>query len=174
MDTTQLIPRATPCFIVGNVTLPAESQSAADFLEPNITCDASKTTISDVPDVISGGTSFSSINFAASNQSPLQFALSQFATTEPLAENNLTKFTDESNVYTATEIELRSIGGDLAVKAPKFFINFQIARIQTAQGNPPTDPSQTVEHLLGKVSKNAGPADKAFLPQVSALATVLS
>ncbi|PTB36170.1 uncharacterized protein TrAFT101_000137 [Trichoderma asperellum] len=166
--------QAQPCFIVGKVALPQETQDAANFLASDITCNAKKTTISGVPDVSSGGISFSSIDFATSGQSPLEFALEKFATTSPLAENDLAKFQNEANVYTATEVALRSIGGNLAVKAPKFFINFQIARIQTAQGNPPTDPSQTVEHLLGKVTKNASKADQKFLDQITNLSKVLS
>lgn len=166
--------QAQPCFIIGNVALPQETQDAANSLASNITCNSKATTISGVPDVSSGGTSFSSIDFATSGQSPLEFALEKFATTSPLAENDLAKFQNDANVYTATEVALRSIGGNLAIKAPKFFINFQIARIQTAQGNPPTDPSQTVEHLLGKVTKNASKADQQFLDQVTNLSKVLS
>lgn len=166
--------RAQPCFVVGSNILPKESQDAANSLASKISCNSAKTTISKAPDVTSGGISFSSIDFASSNQSPLQFALEKFATTSPLANNDLAKFQNEANTYTATEIALRSIGGNLAIKAPKFFIAMQISRIQTAQGNPPTNPSQTVEHLLGKVVKNASKADKQFLDQVTALSKVLS
>ncbi|UKZ48159.1 hypothetical protein TrVGV298_002395 [Trichoderma virens] len=166
--------RAQACFIVGTNTLPKESQDAANFLASNVTCNSKKTTISSVPDVSSGGISFSSINFANSDLSPLQFALQKFATTSPLANNDLAKFQNEANVYTATEIGLRSIGGELAIKAPKFFIAMQISRIQTAQGNPPTDPGQTVEHLLGKVTKNASRKDQQFLDEITALSKVLS
>lgn len=166
--------QAQPCFIVGNVALPQETQDAANSLASSVTCNAKETTISGVPDVSSGGISFSSIDFATSGQSPLAFALEKFATTSPLADNDLTKFQNEANVYTATEAALRSIGGNLAIKAPKFFINFQIARIQTAQGNPPTNPAQTVEHLLGKVTKNASKADQQFLEQITSLSNILS
>ncbi|KAM0447589.1 hypothetical protein ACHAO4_008916 [Trichoderma viride] len=166
--------QAQPCFIVGNVALPQETQDAANSLASSVTCNAKETTFSGVPDVSSGGISFSSIDFATSGQSALAFALEKFATTSPLAENDLAKFQNEANVYTATEAALRSIGGNLAIKAPKFFINFQIARIQTAQGNPPTNPGQTVEHLLGKVTKNASKADQQFLEQITNLSNILS
>jgi len=66
------------------------------------------------------------------------------------------------------------VGGNLAIKVPKFFLEFQISRIQTAQGNPPTAAGLQVDHLLGKVVKNAGRESKAVLDQVAALAKVLS
>ena len=50
---------------------------------------------------------------------------------------------------------------------------FQVARIKTAQGVKITDAGQTVDHLLGKVLKNAAGEDKALLAQVSKLATTL-
>jgi hypothetical protein len=56
----------------------------------------------------------------------------------------------------------------------QFFLEFQVSRIQTAQGNAPTNPALTVDHLLGKVLKNAAGESKALLDQVSALAKVLS
>lgn len=122
----------------------------------------------------SGDVSFSSVNFAASGQTPLQFALSKFATSSPLADNDLATFQDELNVYLATEAGIRSVGGSLAIKVPKFLLEFQVSRIQTAQGNAPTDPALTVDHLLGKVLKNAAGESQALLDQVSALAKVLS
>lgn len=66
------------------------------------------------------------------------------------------------------------MGGNLAIKAPKFFLSFQIARIKTAQGTAITDPGQTVEHLLGKVIKNAGSAEsQATKDAITALASNL-
>lgn len=56
---------------------------------------------------------------------------------------------------------------------PKFFLAFQVARIKTAQGVAITDPGQTVEHLLGKVTKNAAGESKDLLDQVTALADQL-
>ncbi len=107
-------------------------------------------------------------------QTPLQFALSKFATKSPLASNDLATFQDELNVYLATEAGIRSVGGSLAIKVPKFFLEFQVSRIQTAQGNAPTNPSLDVDHLRDKVTKNAAGEDKALLDQVVALAKVLS
>lgn len=66
------------------------------------------------------------------------------------------------------------MGGNLAIKAPKFFLAFQVARIKTAQGIAITDPGQTVEHLLGKVTKNAIKESQATLDQITALASVLA
>jgi chorismate mutase len=56
---------------------------------------------------------------------------------------------------------------------PKFFLAFQVARIKTAQGITITDPGQTVEHLLEKVTKNAAGENQALLNQVVALSTQL-
>ncbi|CZS92601.1 hypothetical protein WAI453_006659 [Rhynchosporium graminicola] len=169
------LPRqANACFLVGKTTLPAEVVSAANFLAPLVTCSSSVKTISGVPDVTSGSTSFSSINFATSSQSPLTFALSEFATSTPLASTNLKLFQDRANVYTATEAGIRSAGGALAIKAPKFFLAFQIARIKAAQGLENKDPGQQVDHLLGKVTKNAVRESKATLDAITALSKVLA
>ena len=143
-------------------------------LQNTVTCSATAKTISGVPDVTSGSTTFSSINFASSSSSPLSFALSKFATATPLASTDLQLFQDELNVYLATEAGLRSVGGSLAIKVPKFFLAYQIARIKTAQNVAITDPGQTVEHLLGKVTKNAAGESKALLAQVTALSKVLA
>jgi hypothetical protein len=68
-----------------------------------ITCNTAVTTISGVPDVISGGISFSSINFAISKLTPLNFALTTFAAAPPLASPNLTLFQNQLNTYLATK-----------------------------------------------------------------------
>lgn len=167
--------RATACFVVGSTALPAEVQDTVTAIQNDVTCDTSTTTIANVPDVISGGVKFSDINFADSTQTPLAFALSKFATATPLASTDLTTFQNQLNTYLATEAGLRSVGGDLAVKAPKFFLSYQIARINTAQGTAITDPGQTVDHLLQKVIKNAGSAEsQATKDAITALSTQLS
>ncbi|KAG4439395.1 hypothetical protein IFR05_005144 [Cadophora sp. M221] len=169
------VPRqADACFIIGSTTLPAEVADVVTALGSSITCSTSATTISNVPDVTSGSTTFSSINFASSSSSALTFALSEFATETPLASTDLALFQDQLNVYLATEAGIRSVGGNLAIKAPKFFLAFQVARIKTAQGIAITDPGQTVEHLLGKVTKNAIRESQATLDQITALASVLA
>lgn len=167
-----LQPRAA-CFVVGSETLPAEVADSVASIQNKIKCDNSKTTLSGVPDVIAGATSFSSVNFKDSKQTPLQFALSTFATKSPLAASDLATFQNQLDVYLATEAGIRSVGGNLAIKVPKFFLEFQVSRIQTAQGNPPTDPGLDVVHLRDKVLKNAAGESKALLDQVTALATVL-
>ncbi|KAF2763185.1 hypothetical protein EJ05DRAFT_496012 [Pseudovirgaria hyperparasitica] len=166
--------RQSACFLVGTTTLPAEVADVATSLASTITCSADVTTIGNVPDVTSGSTTFSSIDFSASSQSPLQFALSEFATSDPLASTSLATFQDKLNVYLATEAGIRSEGGSLAIKVPKFFLAFQVARIKTAQGEAISDPGQTVEHLLGKVTKNAAGESADLLDQVTALASQLS
>ncbi|KAI8626005.1 hypothetical protein F5Y19DRAFT_237426 [Xylariaceae sp. FL1651] len=165
--------QSQPCFIVGSKTLPQETADAADALANTVTCSSSVKTISGVPDVTSGSTSFSSIDFSQSSQTPLQFALSKFATEEPLADSNLSFFQDALNAYVATEAGIRSVGGSLAIKVPKFFLEMQVSRIQTAQGNPPTDAGLQVDHLKGKVLSNAAGEDQTLLDQVTELATQL-
>jgi hypothetical protein len=161
------------CFIVGNEVLPAEVADVVTAIQNDITCSATAKTISSVPDVTSGNTSFSDIDFSASNQTPLAFALSEFATATPLADTDLQAFQDSLNVYLATEAGLRSTGGNLAIKVPKFFLQMQISRIQTAQGNPPKAAGQQVDHLRDKVTKNAAAESKALRDQVVALADEL-
>lgn len=169
----RLIARQDPCFVVGNVALPAEVADSAAALASTITCDKSITTIAGVPDVSSDGLTLSSVNFADSDLSPLGFALKEFATASPLASSDLGLFQDQLNDYLATEAGVRSVGGSLAIKVPKFFLQFQIARINTANGVVSDVARQTVEHQLGKVLKNAAGESQDLLDQVSALATQL-
>uniref|UniRef100_L2FFR1 DUF7143 domain-containing protein n=1 Tax=Colletotrichum fructicola (strain Nara gc5) TaxID=1213859 RepID=L2FFR1_COLFN len=162
MAAPQLAPRQNACFIVGNTVLPQEVSDAVTSLQNKVTCDTSKKTLSGVPDVSAGSVKFSSINFAdAKGQTPLAFALDKFATTEPLASNDLATFQNQLDAYVATEAGIRSVGGNLAIK---------VQRIATAQGNPPTAAGQQVDHLRDKVLKNAPKEDKALLDQVTALA----
>lgn len=165
--------RQNPCFVVGSTALPAEVTDAANAIAGDVTC-GTATTIGNVPDVTSNGVSFSSINFADSSSTPLQFALDQFATAEPLASTDLDAFQTNLNLYVATEAGIRSEGGNLAIKVPKFFLSYQVARIKTAQGVAITDPGQTVEHLQEKVTKNAAGESQDLIDQVNALATQLS
>jgi hypothetical protein len=162
-----------PCFIIGSTTLPQETADAADAIANVVTCSRSTTTLSGVPDVQSGSVSFSSIDFSQSKQTPLQFALATFATEDNLASSNIGFFQDALNTYVATEAGVRSVGGNLAIKVPKFFLEMQVSRIETAQGNPPTAPGLQVDHLRDKVLKNAAGEDKALLDQVTALAQQL-
>ncbi|KAH3911977.1 hypothetical protein HBI56_174590 [Parastagonospora nodorum] len=166
--------QANACFVVGNTALPAEVADVATSLENTVTCSATAKTLSNVPDVTSGGVTFSSIDFSKSPDSPLAFALKEFATANPLANTDLQQFQDSLNVYLATEAGIRSTGGNLAIKVPKFFLQMQVSRIQTAQGNPPAAAGQQVDHLRDKVTKNAAGEDKALLDQVVALATQLN
>lgn len=166
--------RQAACFVIGNTALPAEVEDTVTSIQAAITCDTSTTTISGVPDVTSGDVTFSSIDFSQSSQTPLEFALDKFATASPLASTDLQTFQDELNTYLATEAGIRSVGGSLAIKVPKFFLEFQVSRIQTAQGNPPTAAGLQVDHLRDKVLKNAASEDQSLLDQVTALATQLS
>ncbi|KAH8719287.1 hypothetical protein GQ44DRAFT_623662, partial [Phaeosphaeriaceae sp. PMI808] len=172
------LPALTPrqgaaCFVPGTTALPAEVASVVTSLQNTIKCSATAKTLSNVPDVTSGTVSFSSIDFSKSNQTPLEFALKQFATANPLASTNLAQFQDSLNVYLATEAGIRSEGGNLAIKVPKFFLEMQVSRIQTAQGNAPKAAGLQVDHLRDKVTKNAAGESKALLDQVVALAAQL-
>lgn len=95
LPTSDFTPRqAAACFVVGDTALPAEVSDSVTSIQNVITCSDSATTISNVPDVTSGAVSFSSIDFSKSSQTPLQFALSEFATAEPLASTDLQTFQD--------------------------------------------------------------------------------
>lgn len=177
----QVIARQSkPCFVVGNEELPEETQGIADNLAASVQCDAANPTIDGVPDVSSGGMTFSSIDFnkAENGETPLQFAVNLFQTADQdggkLADSNLEQFQNALNDYLATEAGIRSVGGNLAIKAPKFFLQMQVSRIQTAQGNPPTEAGLQVDHLRDKVLKNAPREDQALLDQVTQLATVVA
>jgi hypothetical protein len=176
LPTTDMTPRqAKACFVVGNTVLPKEVSDSVASIQSAITCSPTAKTLSNVPDVTSGSSTFSKIDFSTSGQTPLEFALQKFATANPIKNTDLKTFQDELNVYVATEAGIRSVGANPAqVKIPKFFLSMQISRIQTAQGNPPTAPGLQVDHLRDKVTKNAPREDKALLDQVVALAKVLA
>ncbi|KAF3178934.1 hypothetical protein TWF225_003907 [Orbilia oligospora] len=162
--------RQSPCFVIGSTPLPAETLKIANGLASIVTCDASVRPLQNIPDTISGGVKFSSINFENSDLLPLDFALTAFSTPSPPSSASLTLFTNRLNTYLAQEAAVRSIGGSLSIKAPKFFLAFQVARIKTSRGIPITDPGQTVEHLLEKVIKNAGRVSQVTKDEVTRLA----
>ncbi|KAK6825490.1 hypothetical protein PG990_003182 [Apiospora arundinis] len=158
------------CFITGNAQLPAEVATVVQQLGPKVKCNAAVKTLGGVPDVTSGGQTYSKIDFSKAT-SGLQFALDTFVTADNMADSNLQAFQDALDVYTATEAGLRSSGGNFnTIKAPKFFLAMQIARIKTAQGNAPTDAANQVDHLAEKVTKNAGRVDASLIAKVNALA----
>lgn len=130
--TAPLEARQNACFVVGKETLPAEVQDSVTAIQSAVTC-GSGTTIDNVPDVTSGSATFSKIDFSKSSSSPLQFALDTFATPADPATADLATLQDQLNTYLATEAGLRSVGGSLAIKVPKFFLAMQVSRVQTAQ-----------------------------------------
>ncbi|KAK6336817.1 hypothetical protein TWF718_009605 [Orbilia javanica] len=162
--------RQSPCFVIGTTPLPAETLKIANALASTVTCDTSVRPLQNLPDTISGGVKFSSINFSNSDLLPLDFALTSFRTPSPPSSASLTLFTNRLNTYLAQEAAVRSVGGNLAIKAPKFFLAFQVARIKASKGIPITDPGQTVEHLLEKVIKNAGRVSQVTKDEVTRLA----
>lgn len=168
------------CFVIGNEELPEETQGIADNLGASIQCDPANPTIEGVPDVLAGDIAYSSIDFskAENGETPLQFAVNTFRTADMdggnLADSDLQLFENALNAYLATEAGVRSVGGNLAIKTPKFFLEMQVSRIQTAQGNPPTEAGLQVDHLRDKVLKNAPREDQALLDEVTQLATVVA
>ncbi|EUC40708.1 hypothetical protein COCMIDRAFT_40995 [Bipolaris oryzae ATCC 44560] len=164
-----------PCFVIGNQQLPAETSAVVDQIQGSVTCNANAKTIDNIPDVTSGGQTFSQINFASSGQGPLAFSLGLFETATPLAESNLEAFQDALNVYHATEAGLRSEGSAQvnSIKVPKFFLQMQISRIETALGRAPTAPGLQVDHLRDKINEAAGRESQDLKDQVTQLATQL-
>lgn len=174
--TANITPRqGKACFIIGNEALPAETSEVVNQIQASVTCDANAKTLENVPDVTSGSQTFSKIDFSTSGKTPLEFATTTFTTAVPLADSNLEAFQDALNVYLATEAGLRSSGGNFGlIKAPKFFLEMQISRIQTARGQPPTAAGLQIDHLRDKVTENAIREDQAILDQVTQLATQVS
>lgn len=167
--------RQSACFVVGKIALPAEVASGIPALVSSVTCGA--TTIANtggVPDVISGGISYSSIDFQSSTKSPVGFALATFTTPTDPATADLATLQNQLNTYLAMEAGVRSTGSSILakLKGAKFFLQFQIARVQTAQGVK-LGVADTVEHQLAKVIKNAVGATQAEKDAVTALSTQL-
>ncbi|EEB93896.1 hypothetical protein MPER_07388 [Moniliophthora perniciosa FA553] len=165
--------QAQPCFVTGSVALPAEVADGLAALS-SVTCDTSKESVPGVPDVTSGGISYSSIDFQKSNLSPVGFALQTFKTPADPADADLDLLQNQLNTYLAVEAGLRSQPNSSRLlsqlKGPKFFLQFQIARARTALGEN-LGVADTVEHQLGKVVKNAAGASADEIAQVNALAT---
>lgn len=86
--------QSTACFIVGTETLPKEVADVATAIAGDVTCAAAATTLDNVPDVTSGGVTFSDVDFSASTLSPLAFALQEFATADPVADTDLQRIQD--------------------------------------------------------------------------------
>jgi hypothetical protein len=66
--------QTTACFLTGSTALPAEVASGIPALAKVVTCTGG-TSVTGVPNVVSGGISFASIDFQKSSKSPLGFAL---------------------------------------------------------------------------------------------------
>ncbi|CAA7266263.1 unnamed protein product [Cyclocybe aegerita] len=167
--------RQTACFVVGRTALPAEVANGIPVLASQVTC--GPRTIANtggVPDVTSGGISYSSIDFQSSRKSPVGFALDTFKTPTDPATANLATLQNQLNVYLAMEVGVRSTNSNILgrLKGAKFFLQFQIARVRTAQGVR-LGVADTVEHQLGKVLKNAVGATQAEKDAVTALSRQL-
>ncbi|KAF9466700.1 hypothetical protein BDZ94DRAFT_1157217, partial [Collybia nuda] len=168
--------RANPCFVTGSVALAPEVIAGLPALEKAVTCNAALQVAPGVPDIISGGIAYSTIDFQKSKSSPLGFALTKFATPATPATADLALLQNQLNTYLALEAGVRSQpnSGSLLsqLKGPKFFLQFQIARVQQGQGVK-LSGAGTVEHQLGKVTKNAVGASTAEIAQVTALSKQL-
>ncbi|KAJ3739637.1 hypothetical protein DFH05DRAFT_1546327 [Lentinula detonsa] len=170
-----LIKRANPCFVTGSVALPAEVSDGLPALEAApVTCNTAVEVAPGVPDLSSGGIDYSSIDFQKSSLSPLGFALQMFTTPEDPAGVDLTTLQNQLNNYLALEAGVRSQPDSSALlgrlKGPKFFLQFQIARVNAANGLQ-LDAADTVAHQLTKVTANAVGATSAELEQVTTLST---
>ncbi|GLB42766.1 hypothetical protein LshimejAT787_1202150 [Lyophyllum shimeji] len=159
-------------FARGSEFLGSQVASGLPALEQAVTCNNAVQVASGVPDVTSGGISFSSIDFQKSTSSPLGFALKTFATPADPATADLTKLQNQLNVYLAVEAGVRSQPNSSSLlanlKGPKFFLQFQIARVNQGKGVA-LSAADSVEHQLGKVTKNAVGASADELAQVTAL-----
>ncbi|RKO93203.1 hypothetical protein BDK51DRAFT_9993, partial [Blyttiomyces helicus] len=123
-------------------------------------------------DVIKDGVSFSSIDFSKSKLDPLGFALQEFKIDDPATADEQ-KLADELDVYLGLEFFLRQAGGSTNVverlKVPKFFLQFQLGRVQLAKGQKVT-LAGGIEHQRQKVIKNArGQASAAEIAAVAAI-----
>ncbi|KDR71430.1 hypothetical protein GALMADRAFT_253743 [Galerina marginata CBS 339.88] len=171
-----LVTRANPCFVTGKAALPAEVADGLSTLAKSITCNNKVQVTTGVPDVTSGGISFSSIDFQKSKSSPLGFALATFKTPADPKAADLNLLQNQLNVYLAVESGVRSQTSGSSIlnklKGPKFFLQFQIARANQALGKK-VSAAGTVEHQLGKVLKNVPGATAAEKAQVQALAKVV-
>ncbi|KAF5336617.1 hypothetical protein D9611_006672 [Ephemerocybe angulata] len=168
--------QTTACFLKGTTALPAEVADGVAALAKAVTCSAGNS-VTGVPAVSSGGIAFSSIDFQKSTKSPLGFALETFKTPTNPSTANLATLQDQLNDYLAVEAGIRSLSSTnsallTSVKSVKFFIQYQMARVRTAQGEK-LGAADTVEHQLGKVTKNAIKATAAEIAQVNALAKQL-
>ncbi|KAF8160407.1 hypothetical protein BJ912DRAFT_1008167 [Pholiota molesta] len=166
--------QTTACFTPGTTALPAEVATGIPALVKAVTC-TTGSSVTGVPDVASGGIDFKTIDFQTSTQSPLGFALKTFATPADPTTADLATLQNQLNDYLAVEAGVRSNGGGAIlnpVKSVKFFLQFQVARVQTAQGVT-LGVADTVAHQLGKVIKNAVGASASEIAQVNALAQVV-
>ncbi|KAH7132249.1 hypothetical protein B0J11DRAFT_220883 [Dendryphion nanum] len=160
------------CFLVGDVSLPAElDASVKRLVEENvISCDFSRHTIGNVPDLSTSTQSFSEMNFADSASTPLRFAMARFATTVPIGSSSLRIFEQSLDVYLATEAGVRSEEGDARdVLVVRKYLEFQVARIKSARGIHIADPTQTSEYLLDSLSDMVQEHDLKALGEVVSL-----
>nr|GAT47825.1 predicted protein [Mycena chlorophos] len=177
--------RANPCFVTGSVALPAEVAEGLPALEAApVTCNSNIQVAPGVPDISSGGIEYSTIDFQKSSLS------ATFKTPSNPETADLDTLQNQLNDYLALEAGVRvsslspittefklgalqSQSGSSALldelKGPKFFLQFQIARVQTAQGVT-LDDADTVSHQLEKVLANAVGATASEIAQVNALA----
>ncbi|KAI1816542.1 hypothetical protein GGS20DRAFT_214164 [Poronia punctata] len=164
-----------PCFVIGPSETETETAETVTALARIVTCSHEIKTIAGVPDVQSGSLSFSSIDFSSSSssdKSPLRYALSTFATTaDPLASSDLSYFQDALNAYLATEAGVRSVeNGSLDIEVPRLFLQMQVSRIRTAQGDRPFEPELQVDRLRDEILESAAGEDQVLLDQVMGLA----
>lgn len=160
------------CFIVGDISLPSDVDASIQRLarEHTITCDTSRHTIGNVPDLSTSTLSFSEISFVDSTASPLRFAMSSFAIEKPSGTSSLRTFEQRLDLYLATEVGAKSEGSDSKdIVVVRRFLEFQVARIKKARGIFIEDPKQTAEYIIGDLSKIVRGDDLTILSDMISL-----
>ncbi|CAK5280164.1 unnamed protein product, partial [Mycena citricolor] len=160
----------------GSTALPAEVATGVPALAKAVTCNTKTQIVPGVPDVTSGGIALSTIDFQKSSKSPLGFALATFTTPTNPAQADVATLQNQLNDYLALEAGIRSQPSNNAnkvllekIKGPKFFLQFQMARVNAANGVK-VSAAGTVAHQQAKVIKNAAGASAQEIAQVNALA----
>ncbi|KAF9005229.1 hypothetical protein BDQ17DRAFT_385347 [Cyathus striatus] len=165
--------RASPCFVTGTIALPAEVASGLSALAKAITCVNGPKQLRMYPTLFLGALRTAALTPEIVQVSSRICFVSGVGLGHWWHEAELFgRF--QLNVYLAIEAGVRSQPNTSALlarlKGPKFFIQFQIARAKAARGESLTG-GDTIEHQLGKVTKNAIGASASEVAQVNALAT---
>ncbi|KAF2014791.1 hypothetical protein BU24DRAFT_463548 [Aaosphaeria arxii CBS 175.79] len=155
-----------PCYVTGDAQVPHDLQILLNRLagEGAITCDFSRRTIGNVPDVSTATRSFSNIIYPAEETAtPLEFALKKFTTEGRVTLSTLQIVEQRRDLYLATEIGVMSEGGKLDnITTIRKFLDLQVARIRDAL-DVDVDPQQPAEVLLADLMDDLRGKDRDLL-----------